>query len=114
MRPALPLALLLLALLAVPAAADGGRPMHVFRGVHPHRLHDLRNGASASFFQPYLWDWSDWSGAGPAAGPPGNVIVLNLAPAAAPAKPADGRSSVETTADGVIVIRGPGTRHTAP
>lgn len=105
------LPLLLLALGALPAAADSMRRPAVARGVAPHALHHGRRAAGVSFFAPAIWDQGDWV----SAVAPRALVVLTFAPAPAPAPAAaPPHAKVEITAHGVTVVRGPGTHHLAP
>jgi hypothetical protein len=112
----------LTALIAVPAAANTMTPRSPVMAVHNgdvhapfHRHHFLRAHPgfapfvlSTPLFLPY-----EFYGGGVASGTP-SVIILSepSAVAASPPVPAaEQRPSVETTAEGVVVVRGPGSRH---
>lgn len=137
MRASIVLALLIL-LGAVPAAqaeggGGGGRAgAFSFSGIHrfggAQRFAPSRRFAfqrrnfgfggwewGAPFVGPYDWgDWGDWAGA-----PAGYGALPGYGLAALPPPPPpfrthderDERASVETTAQGVTIIRGPGSRH---
>ncbi len=109
MRRLLSLSLLMLfALAAWPAAAQTARAPAVFRGAPTHaRPRLLQRGAA--FLAPDFYDEAEWAG----VAPPQNLIVFTLAPPPAPPPP-PARATVETTAQGVTVFRGPGTLHAAP
>lgn len=125
-RPLSLLLLILLALYAHPAAAKGGAPS--VRGVHVQvarapvlpllpsvrAVHEQAHRAHVpALYPPWEWgpwglDWADYL-AIPPAETPGILIVPNLAPPPV-MRPA---ATVETTAQGVTVIRGPGSHHLA-
>jgi hypothetical protein len=128
MRPLLPLALLSLPLLALSAPyarAGSEHAPHIFRGAVFHVPHfafrrfapfgSFGTFGAAPFLAPAFWDWDDAADIAALAGSaPGPVIVLNLAPPAAPPAPAAAALTTVETTHGVTVIRGPGTRHFAP
>jgi hypothetical protein len=123
MRRSLSLALLLVALSALPAAAGHHGGAHVFFGFHQGHFarHFMTFRTSSRFFSRSGWGWgggwsgwADWDGGTEGGGAPGTVIVLaGAAPAAyAPPPPpaAQAQATVETEA-GVTVVRGPGSHH---
>jgi hypothetical protein len=64
---------------------------------------------------PFIWPGGYFDGSlASAVSPP--VIVLSTPPAAAAPQPSpvEQRASVETTAEGVVIVRGPGSRHLRP
>jgi hypothetical protein len=129
MRNFLPAALLL-ALAASPAAADGTMHQRTAAGVHTPHLPSLRElerlrhlDISRRFartpFSPFFpaqfaeLGFLPW---GDELAPAGEVPVA-VVPAALPPRPpvslADERPRVETTSDGVTIVRGPGSHHIA-
>jgi hypothetical protein len=127
----------LLALVASPAAADRVRHRDADDGLRMHRHHSffsrfsqvspfspffrLRHGGPFSpFATTFPIGFDDGFGfggfdAGAGFGGAPGIVMLNAPPvaAAAPARPMiDDRPSVERTAQGVTIIRGPGSHHT--
>lgn len=121
----LPLAALL-TLPALPAAAEsghghGGSRAAFHHNLHPHRPFPFRDGRRLFAGSPWGWGWGwgwpgawDWGDQALAAGMPAPPPVGYAWPPPAPQRLADERPSVETTLEGVVIIRGPGTRHVPP
>jgi hypothetical protein len=118
MRRSLSLAVLLVALSALPAFAGSRGGSHVFFGFHQGHFagHFTTFRNRSRFYSPWGWGWgwgwSDWDG-GSAGGGPATVIVLAGGPPAAYAAPppaAPAQATVVTEA-GVTVVRGPGSHH---
>lgn len=104
---------LLLVLAAVPAAAREMRhnAARAAGARHLHDFHVRHHLHRTPFFAPGFFEGSD---APFAADPTPGIVVLNAAPPPAPVHAAgDERASVERTPQGVTVVRGPGSRHTA-
>lgn len=116
MRRPLSLALLLVALSALPAAARDS--IHVSFGFHPHFVRHFPiisyRFREARYFAPFGWgwglaDWDNWGGA--PWGGPGTVIVLAGTPPVAYAPPPPPAQATVETEAGVTVFRGPGSHH---
>jgi hypothetical protein len=106
-----------------PAAANGmvSRAPHVaLNGQarspllrHSHFRHHRAFGpfafGSPLFFPNDFFDAEGASGAGAS-----RLVMLNDAPGARLRRPAVERASVETTEQGVVIVRGPGSHHIGP
>ena len=126
----------LLTLPALPAAAESGHDHGGSRAAFHHDFHQhrpfhfrerrrefgrFREGrrefAGSLWGGGWGWGWPgdwDWGGQAPAAGVPEAPPVGYALPTPPPARIADERPSVETTSQGVVIIRGPGSRHVPP
>jgi hypothetical protein len=121
----LPLLLALLLILpAFPAAAEhngsaGAPHVHGFHHGHAFHFRGFRGSPFANGFGGwgYFPDW-DWGWGGDWAANGGNAVAPPAPAFLPPPRPAgyaaDTRPSVETTAQGVTIIRGPGSHHLAP
>jgi len=136
MRLSLPLAVLPLLLPALPAAATeahggghhaSGMPFEVFRGGHhafhrhhPFHFHAMRHPFVGPGDWGLGWGWGGGGGDGgwgwgePAAAglaEPAPSPGLGMLPPPPPMRTADERPSVESTPQGVTIVRGPGSHH---
>ncbi len=122
MRRSLSLALLLVALSALPATAGSRGGSHVFFGFHQGHFarHFTTFRNRSRFFSPWGWgwgwgwgDWANWDGGYAGGGGPATVIVLAGGPSAgyAPPPPAAPAQATVVTEAGVTVVRGPGSHH---
>lgn len=122
MRPWISLLLLgaaLPATIVAPAAANAMTPRspvivhngHVHVPFHRHHFLQAHPGFGPfTFGAPLILPGGYFADGGASGTPP--VIMLSEAPAVAAPPPAvEQRPSVETTAEGVVVVRGPGSRH---
>jgi hypothetical protein len=121
---------LLLTLPVLPAAAEhggshGGFGTARMHGFHHGQFFRFRGAPFAFSRSPYGyggwgyfpdWDWGwdgDWAWNGGGAAPPPASAPNYLLPPR-PRFATEERPSVETTSQGVTIIRGPGSHHVAP
>jgi hypothetical protein len=113
----------LTAVIAAPATAGMMTPRspapvahngHVHAPFHRHRFFHRHPGFAPFVFGAPLVFPDGYFGSDVAAGTPPVVVLREAPPMAAPPPPMpelDQRPSVETTAEGVVIVRGPGSHH---